>query len=115
MEAKTAACFAPSSLQEACNSFFDFGWVHSRAHYPGDLMGSLPGSLPSDLTVPLLADVGADDAGKQTTKVSHLAALRAGAMLGQMCERSLIEHQLAACYFAFHNFCEHAPGYSSCG
>ena len=76
-------------------------------------MGSLPGSRPSDLTAPLLADVGADDAGTQTTKVSHLAALRAGAMLGQMCERSLIEHQLSACYFAFHNFCEHAPGYSS--
>ena len=42
-------------------------------------------------------------------KASHTASLRAGAMLGQMCERSLIEHQLAACYFAFRNFCEHAP------
>ena len=46
-------------------------------------------------------------------KASHNASLRAGAMLGQMCERSLIEHQLAACYFAVRNFCEHAPARSA--
>ena len=46
-------------------------------------------------------------------KASHTASLRAGAMLGQMCERSLIEHQLAACYFAVRNFCEHAPARSA--
>jgi len=40
------------------------------------------------------------------------AALRAGSNLGQMCERSLIEHQLAASHFAVLNFCEHAPGSS---
>ena len=42
-------------------------------------------------------------------QASNDASLRAGAMLGQMCERALIEHQLAASYFAWHNFCEHAP------
>ena len=42
-------------------------------------------------------------------QASNDASLRAGAMLGQMCERALIEHQLAASYFAWHSFCEHAP------
>ena len=34
------------------------------------------------------------------------ASLRAAAKLAQICERSLIEHQLAACHFNFLNFCE---------
>ena len=36
----------------------------------------------------------------------HKASLRAGATLAQICERSLIEHQLAACHFKFLNFCK---------
>ena len=82
----------------------------------------------SDLKMPLLADAAGwqqgedaagsrqgDDAaagdGTQTNvtgaePTSYKEALRAGSMLGQMCERSLIEHQLAACHFKFLNFCE---------
>lgn len=83
----------------------------------------------SDLQTPLLGDAAGsqqgDDAaaadGTQAnvtgakptiTPTSLTAALRAGSMLGQMCERSLIEHQLAASHFAVLNFCEHAPGSS---
>ena len=39
-------------------------------------------------------------------KASLHASLRAGAMLAQICESSLIEHQLAARNFKFLNFCE---------
>ena len=57
-----------------------------------------------------------DDAGTQTNvteaEPALKAARRAGSMLRQMCERSLIEHQLAASHFAVLNFCEHAPGSS---
>ena len=87
----------------------------------------------SDLKMPLLTDAAGwqqgedaagsrqgDDAaagdGTQTNvtgpePTSYKEALRAGSMLGQMCERSLIEHQLAASHFAVLNFCEHAPGH----
>ena len=46
--------------------------------------------------------------GTQTTtaRAGHKASLRAGATLAQICERSLIEHQLAACHFKFLNFCK---------
>ena len=55
------------------------------------------------------ASPGGREVSAGDDKASHTASLRAGAMLGQMCERSLIEHQLASCYFAVRNFCEHAP------
>ena len=83
------------------------------------LLLSTARSLMSELAEPLIreamADGGVDAAEPRDKPASYTASLRAGAMLGQMCERSLIEHQLAACYFAFRNFCEHPPLPSSPG
>ena len=77
------------------------------------LLLSTARSLMSELAEPLIreamADGGVDAAEPRDKPASYTASLRAGAMLGQMCERSLIEHQLAACYFAFRNFCEDLP------
>ena len=77
------------------------------------LLLSTARSLMSELAEPLIreamADGGVDAAEPRDKPASYTASLRAGAMLGQMCERALIEHQLAASYFAWHNFCEHAP------
>ena len=64
-----------------------------------------------DAAVSQQGDDAAAGDGTQTNP-AHKAALRAGSMLGQICERSLIEHQLAASHFAVLNFCEHAPGSS---
>ena len=63
--------------------------------------------LHVEATVAAVRATADDGAG---TLLSNKASLRAGAMLAQICERALIEHQLASCHFAFLNFCEYAPG-----
>ena len=52
------------------------------------------------------AGVPTSDGTQATTARGRRASLRAGATLAQICERSLIEHQLAACHFKFLNFCK---------
>ena len=78
-----------------------------------DLSALLLGTRENTDTQPAATTAAAgaptSDGTQATTALAfggHKASLRAGATLAQICERSLIEHQLAACHFKFLNFCK---------
>ena len=51
---------------------------------------------------------------KLAAKKKKKTGLPRALLLAQMTEQAFMEHQLAACHFAFYNFCEHAPALVVC-